>query len=67
MKTISDRRAPVNTPAINCSFCGKPASQTLLMIASHPSGPDNTSKAYICDECVITCVQSFLTQGAREQ
>ena len=38
------------TDRVRCSFCGRPQSEVLKMIA----GPQG---AYICDECVETCME----------
>jgi hypothetical protein len=37
--------------SLNCSFCRKPQSAVQKLVAS----PGDTSRAYICDECIAVC------------
>jgi ATP-dependent protease Clp ATPase subunit len=40
-----------DTQALLCSFCRKPQSAVQKLI----SGPSQTARAYICDECIAVC------------
>ena len=42
-----------------CSFCGKPPADVKIMIA----GP----KGYICDKCIVLCLNLFIEWGSTEK